>query len=127
MDIRCTKTGNELLSAGLDDVEKLKSFTDPTAIWVEEATEIKRSDFSQLNKRLRGEPDGEAREYEMVLTFNPVNKRHWIYTEFFTQQRDDTTILHTTYKDNHFIDDEYKKQLESESNENDYRVYTTGS
>jgi phage terminase large subunit len=126
MEIKCTATGNELLSAGLDDVEKLKSFTDPTAIWVEEATEIKRSDFSQLNKRLRGKAGDKPREYEIVLTFNPVNKRHWIYSEFFTKARDDATILHTTYKDNKFIDSDYIEQLEGESDQNDYRVYTLG-
>lgn len=49
------KNGSEILFAGLDDVEKLKSIYDITGIWIEEASELKESDFQQLDIRLRGD------------------------------------------------------------------------
>lgn len=39
--------GSKLLFRGLDDVEKLKSIAGITDIWLEEATEASREDFSQ--------------------------------------------------------------------------------
>lgn len=47
--------GSEILFAGLDDVEKLKSIYGVTGIWIEEASELLESDFNQLDIRLRGE------------------------------------------------------------------------
>jgi len=123
MEIKCTKTGNELLSAGLDDVDKLKSFTNPTDIWVEEATEIKESDYEQLETRLRAVDNP-----EMVLTFNPISKKHWIYNRFFKKEYPDTTILRTTYKDNKFLNAADHERMENKINTNPayYRVYTLG-
>lgn len=45
--------GSEILFAGLDDVEKLKSIYDITGIWIEEASELEEGDFNQLDIRLR--------------------------------------------------------------------------
>ena len=57
MAITC-ENGYQILFAGLDDVERLKSMTPArgviTDIWVEEATEVDPGDLKQLNKRLRG-------------------------------------------------------------------------
>ena len=47
--------GSEILFAGLDDVEKLKSIHDISGIWIEEASELLEGDFNQLDIRLRGE------------------------------------------------------------------------
>ena len=38
--------GSEILFAGLDDVEKLKSIYDITGIWIEEASELLEADFN---------------------------------------------------------------------------------
>lgn len=46
--------GSEILFAGLDDVEKLKSIYNITGIWIEEASELLEGDFNQLDIRLRG-------------------------------------------------------------------------
>ena len=51
------KNGSEILFAGLDDVEKLKSIYDITGIWIEEASELAQSDFNQLDIRLRANFD----------------------------------------------------------------------
>ena len=57
MDIHCTLNENVLLSAGLDDVDKLKSVADITDAWIEEPMDKKGSilstDFTELDRRLR--------------------------------------------------------------------------
>ena len=48
------QNGSEIIFAGLDDVEKLKSIYNITGIWIEEASELLEGDFNQLDIRLRG-------------------------------------------------------------------------
>lgn len=129
--------GYQILFAGLDDVEKIKSITPSkgviTDIWNEEATEDDYDDIKQLEKRLRGQSSVKKR---IILSFNPVYKTHWIFSRYFegkwddskTQYRDsDISILKSTYRNNKFLtaDDVYKLE-----NENDpyYRsVYSDGN
>jgi len=40
-------TGNEILCAGMDDPEKIKSIAGITSVWCEEATELDELDFNQ--------------------------------------------------------------------------------
>lgn len=134
LTITC-KNGYVALFRGLDDVEKIKSITAPrgviTDIWVEEATETRQTDFKQLSKRLRGLSDVPKR---ITLTFNPILKSHWIYTEYFKTWDDDDTIfiddqliiLKTTYKDNEFLTAQDIHSLESEKDSYFYDVYTLG-
>ena len=104
-------TGNQMLFAGLDDVEKIKSITPAkgvlTDVWIEEATETDGADVKQLNKRLRGKADVPKR---VILSFNPILQTHWIYEEYFSNweedkwqyQDDDLLILKTIYKHNSY-------------------------
>ena len=106
MTVTARNNGAQILFAGLDDVEKIKSISPAggalTDIWIEEATEISYADFKQLDKRLRGQSRHEKR---LTLSFNPVYKTHWIYREFFggwdeggrAYQSDTVSILKTTY------------------------------
>lgn len=106
--IECSN-GNQILFAGLDDVEKLKSISGITGIWIEEASEINAEDFRQLDIRLRGR----TKYYkQMMITFNPIDINHWLKKEFFDSKKENATTLHSTYKDNRFLDDEAKKVLE---------------
>ena len=77
MAITCLKNRKQILFAGLDDVEKLKSVTPIdgvlTDIWIEEATETKYEDYKQLTKRLRG-IDKEKFTKRIIFTFNPILK-----------------------------------------------------
>ena len=128
--------GAQILFAGLDDVEKIKSITPAkgvlTDIWVEEATETARDDFKQLEKRLRGASPHPKR---ITLSFNPIYKEHWIYTEFFggwddtksSYQDDGLSILKTTYKDNRFLTADDVYALENEPDEYYRDVYTLGN
>ncbi|MDD6174926.1 MAG: PBSX family phage terminase large subunit [Firmicutes bacterium] len=126
--IRCVLNGYSILFAGLDDVEKLKSVTCEngvlTDIWIEEASEIAESDFNQLDVRLRG---GTA-EKQICLSFNPISANHWLKRRFFDRQEENAAVLHTTYRDNAFLDEGYRALLESyrSSDPYYYDVYCLG-
>ena len=137
MTITCTRNGKQILFAGLDDVEKLKSITPENGVlervWIEEATEIKREAFLQLKKRLRGRTD---KHKGIILTFNPVLKSHWIYKEFFADCWDESKntysderklIVKTTYKDNNYLTPDDVYELEHEADQYFYNVYTLGN
>lgn len=118
-------TGSELITSGLDNVEKLKSVANINRIWIEEATEITESDFNQLDLRLRGMS---KIGHQLTLTFNPISELHWLKKSFFDIGRPSTFILKTTYEDNEFLDEQYKKTL-AELEKQDYqyfRIYALG-
>jgi len=125
--IRCIN-GNEIIFAGLDDVEKLKSITfslgELTDIWIEEASEISEHDFNQLDIRLRGK----GTDKQIVLTFNPIDVNHWLKKRFIDVKSDDILVHHSTYKDNEHLDADYKKLLESYKDTDPYYydVYCLG-
>ena len=124
MSIVCIN-GATLITSGLDDVEKLKSVAGINRIWVEEASEISENDFDQLDLRLRGPSEI---GHQLTLTFNPVSELSWIKKRFFDVGVEDSFILKTTYLDNPFIDDQYKRTLErlKKSNEQYYNIYALG-
>lgn len=121
------KNGSEIIFAGLDDVEKLKSIHDITGIWIEEATEITENDFDQLDIRLRGE----TKYYDQIIvTFNPISVNHWIKKRFFDRKDKfgRVRIHESTYKDNRFLPEKDRQTLESfkETNYYYYTVYCLG-
>ena len=126
----CVHNGNAIAFAGLDDVEKLKSITFEngplTDIWIEEASEVQEADFQQLNLRLRG--DNAKQPFQITLSFNPVSSQSWLKRVFFDNQKENCTILRSTYKDNRFIDDGYRLELENLVNSDPlfYAVYALG-
>ena len=113
MKILCKINNNELICKGMNDRENIKSITftsgNLTDIWIEEASEIDKEDFQQLNLRLRG---NDGIDKQIIVSFNPTSDQLWLKRTFFDIERDDTAILKTTYKDNKFIDEDYAKQLE---------------
>jgi phage terminase large subunit len=135
MTYTCQVSGAQVLFAGLDDVEKVKSITPAkgvlTDVWVEEATETAWADVKQLEKRLRGISRHPKR---MTLTFNPVSRGHWIYGEFFAGFADDQRelvtdrllILRTTYRDNRFLTADDRAAIEGERDGYFRSVYTLG-
>lgn len=128
MRIGCVHNGNSAIFAGLDDPEKLKSVTfaggEVTDIWVEEASELTEGDFNQLDIRLRG---GTSRK-QMCISFNPVSANHWLKRRFFDRRSRNATVVHSTYKDNAFLDGGYRELLESyrDSDPYYYEVYCLG-
>jgi phage terminase large subunit len=128
------KNGCQILTAGLDDTEKIKSITPSqgviTDIWIEEATEVDYEDVQQLKKRLRGESKLTKR---LIMSFNPIFQTHWLYKEYFAEfsgtqyKSDDKLILKTTYKDNRFLTQQDIENMENEKDEYYYNVYTLGN
>jgi len=109
--------------------ERLKSLTDVTDMWIEEPTEIRQAEFEMIRLRLRGhELKGNYRQ--LILTFNPIDQNHWLNQYFFIQrnEREDVEIQHYTYKDNHFLDEDYVKSLEEliDVDANLHKIYTLG-
>lgn len=128
MVITC-ENGNQIMFAGLDDPEKLKSITfergDLTDIWIEEANEVSEDAFDQLDLRLRGK---NKIPFQIGLTYNPVSALHWIKKRFHDAIVPNNINLKTTYLDNKFIDEEYKAKLEAlkETSPILYNIYALG-
>lgn len=118
LQLTCKSNGNQIIFRGVNDEkqrEKLKSITFQkgklTDVWIEEATEITQADFEIIDDRLRGElPEGQF--YQIRMTFNPVNKNHWIKKVFFDIPDNNTLTHHSTYLGNRFIDEAYKERME---------------
>lgn len=116
--LTCKANGNQIIFRGMNDEnqrEKLKSITFQrgklTDVWIEEATEITQADFEIIDDRLRGElPPGQF--YQIRMTFNPVNKNHWIKKVFFDITDPNVLTHHSTYLGNRFIDDAYRARME---------------
>jgi phage terminase large subunit len=117
--------GNQILFAGLDDVEKLKSISGVTSVWIEEASELSPEDFRQLDIRLRGKTESYK---QMMITFNPIDINHWLKKEFFDTKKPNAITMHSTYKDNRFLDAESKAVLEGfkETDPYFFQVYCLG-
>ena len=134
MYCKCKVTGAEIIFRGCnnqEDIEKIKSVTFETGkltdIWIEEATEMRETDFDILDDRLRGIlPPGLF--YQVHLTFNPVSATHWIKKRFFDFDDPDCLTSHSTYRDNRFIDDGYHRRMEKRKklDPEGYRVYGLG-
>ena len=128
------QNGNKVIFRGMNDDkqrEKLKSITFQkgklTDVWIEEATEITQADFEIIDDRLRGElPEGQF--YQIRMTFNPVNKSHWIKKQFFDYTDEDTLTHHSTYLTNSFIDEAYKRRMErrKQVDPEGYQIYGLG-
>jgi len=119
-----------ILFGGLDDPEKIKSIKGISDIVMEEATEFTLDDFTQLNLRLR---DKEHIDKQMFLMFNPVSKKNWVFQYFFKPDgsynpASGAVLYWSTYKDNRFLDDATRQELENLKNRNPayYRIYALG-
>lgn len=134
LQISFVPNGNQIIFRGMNDDkqrEKLKSITFAhgklTDVWIEEATEITQADFEIIDDRLRGElPDGQF--YQIRMTFNPVNKNHWIKKVFFDIPDDNVLTHHSTYLTNRFIDDAYRQRMERRKlvDPEGYQIYGLG-
>lgn len=132
--LECRLNGNQIIFRGVNDDkqrEKLKSITFRTGkltdVWIEEATELTQSDFEIIDDRLRGQlPSGQF--YQIRLTFNPVSASHWIKRVFFDRADPEVFTHHSTYLQNRFIDDAYRRRMERrrEVDPDGYRVYGLG-
>lgn len=134
LQLTCKANGNKIIFRGVNDEkqrEKLKSITFQkgklTDVWIEEATEITQADFEIIDDRLRGElPPGQF--YQIRMTFNPVNKNHWLKRQFFDYTDENTLAHHSTFENNRFIDEAYRARMErrKQVDPEGYRIYGLG-
>lgn len=117
--------GAQFIFKGLDNPEKIKSIKGISDVIMEEASEFTLDDYTQLTLRLR---DKKHPFKQIYLMFNPVSKVNWVYNAFFVKKPKNTVIYQTTYKDNRFLDDLTKENIEELANRNEayYKIYALG-
>ena len=99
--------GSEIIFMGLDEETKLLSLNGIGAIFIEEAYEVPKPIVEQLNLRLRGKTENQ----QIIMAFNPISANHWL-KEFCDNPPSSFVFVHSTYKDNPFLNAEYIQQLE---------------
>jgi len=114
-----------LIFKGMDNPEKIKSIKGVSDVIMEEATEFTLDDYTQLTLRLR---DKGHKQKQIYLMFNPVSKVNWVYSYFFINKHKNTKIVQSTYKDNRFLDEGTKANIEDLANRNPayYKIYALG-
>lgn len=116
--------GSEIIFLGLDEETKLLSLTGIGAIFIEEAFEVPKPIVEQLNLRLRGA----TKNKQIILAFNPISKKSWLYN--FCEEAPPSSFIysHSTYKDNPFLDEEARREMDEMETRNPskYRIFGRG-
>ncbi|EKH2225793.1 PBSX family phage terminase large subunit, partial [Staphylococcus pseudintermedius] len=119
--------GAVFLFKGLDNPEKIKSIKGVSDIVMEEASEFTLNDYTQLTLRLR---ERKHKQKQIFLMFNPVSKLNWVYKYFFEHGKSMKGVLirQSSYKDNKFLDDMTRDNLELLATRNPayYKIYALG-
>lgn len=116
--------GSQIIMVGLDTEEKLLSLNNISTIWIEEAYEVEKPKVEQLNLRMRGT----ALNQQLMLSWNPISKQSWLYDFTVEHPPENSIFIHSTYKDNPFLNAEYIAALDEMETRNPakYRVYGRG-
>lgn len=116
--------GSEIIMLGLDEETKLLSLNNVSVIWVEECFEVPKPIVEQLNIRMRGQ----AANQQLLLSWNPISKNSWLYDFTVENPPANSIYIHSTYKDNPFLNKEYIAALDEMEVRNPakYRVYGRG-
>lgn len=116
--------GSEIIFIGLDEETKLLSLNNISTVFIEEAFEVPRSIVEQLNLRMRGN----AANQQIIMAFNPISAHHWLHDFCEINPPESFRYIHSTYKDNPFLSEEYIASLDEleKRNPQKYRVYGLG-
>ena len=116
--------GSEIIMLGLDEETKLLSLNNVSCIWVEEAYEVPKPIVEQLNIRMRGQ----AANQQLLLSWNPISMNSWLYNFTVEEPPANSIYIHSTYRDNPFLNAEYIAALDEMEVRNPakYRVYGRG-
>lgn len=98
----------------VDDEQKIRGRKRDIA-WINEGNEIYHDEFLQLNMRTTS---------TIIVDYNPSDSDSWIYN----LDNEEKTVIKSTYKDNPFISDSIKKQIENlkYTDEGLYQIYALG-
>jgi len=111
-DIVNIQNGNRMMTHSFkmtdkSAIAKSKGIANPTILLIDEAQELPNEEaFIVLNDSFRN-TQGHT---QIILLFNPESKAHWIYKRWYLNSKpnpiwlDDHCFIHTTYKDNPYID-----------------------
>lgn len=100
--------GSEIIFIGVDEETKLLSLNNIGVVFIEEAFEVPQNIVEQLNLRLRGSTENQ----QIIMAFNPISRNHWLYTFCELNPPTSFIFIHSTYKDNPFLNEEYVAELE---------------
>lgn len=116
--------GSEIIFIGLDEETKLLSLNGIGAIFIEEVFEVPKPIVEQLNLRLRGSTPNQ----QIIMAFNPISKNHWLFDFCEVNPPSSFKFIHSTYKDNPFLNKEYIAELEElyKRNPQKARVFCDG-
>ena len=98
----------------VDDEQKIRGRKRDIA-WCNEANELYFDDFTQLNMRT---------EDKLIFDYNPSDSVSWLYE----LPANESTLIKSTYKDNPFLPDSIKAQIEdlARTDEALYQIYALG-
>jgi phage terminase large subunit len=107
--------GSSVEFFAVDDEQKLRG-RKRDLLWANEANELNFEEFNQLNMRTSG---------QLIFDFNPSDNYHWLYDLI---PREESTLIHSTYKDNPFLESSLVKEIENLINvdEGYYKIYALG-
>ena len=94
--------GSEIIFLGLDEETKLLSLNNIGSIFIEEAFEVPKSTFEQLNLRMRAQIENP----QIIMAWNPLSKNHWLY-DFCLNPPQSFIMIHSTFRDNPFLPQAY--------------------
>lgn len=116
--------GSEIIFTGLDEETKLLSLNGIGAIFIEEAFEVPKDIVEQLNLRMRADTPNQ----QIYMAFNPISKNHWLYDFCEVNPPSDFIYIHSTYKDNPFLNEANRRELDEMEKRNPakYRIYGRG-
>lgn len=100
--------GSQIILLGLDEETKLLSLANVSAVWVEEAYEVPQNLIEQLNLRMRGQADNQ----QIWLSWNPISKNSYLYKFTVEEPPISSKFIHSTFRDNPFLNQEYIHSLE---------------
>lgn len=108
--------GNTIEFISLDMPQKIRG-RKRDLLFANEANELTQEDWTQLLFRTNE---------KVILDYNPSEEFHWIYDQVLN--RPDVDFFQTTYKDNPFLGDVIKEEIErlKQVDENYWRVYGLG-
>ena len=100
------------------DMPQKKRGAKRTDLWCNEANELTFEDFMQLNLRT---------ENQVFYDFNP-SEEFWGITELLEKRKDEVDYIHSTYKDNPFLNEAQVREIEAlqQIDETYWKVYGLG-
>jgi len=104
------QNGSELLFKSLDKSEKAKGWQGLSDVYMDEADLFTADDYITINGSLRSM---KYKNLQLIISFNPTSMQSWIYKMWFDNKPvpDNTLIVHSTYKDNSFLQPNYHDEV----------------